>query len=156
VVSFTFAGSVEAADLSQTPVRPVPIDFFGGHTAPPSVEFAARFGALGAGTITAEVGGAPVGTLAIDVVAAPDRVSLDLGYPDPPRGSLQVVTLRGTTAAGVAVAGLIGDFTASPASRVRLVTTRGGGSWMELLETGPVTITATVATTTVSTSFEIR
>jgi len=156
------AGAAPALELVTTgPIAPAPLDqaagrftgFFG--PAQPGFLTAVRFDGVGDATVVARRGGVELGALPIAVIPAATDVELRLYIPTTPVDTLQVADLVGSDARGVPVAGLRGDFTATPAALVRTIVGQGAQGIFEAEAPGVVTITATLPDRTLSASFTI-
>jgi len=118
-------------------------------------ETAIQIDSVGPARIAAIVDGVEVGALRIEVVAAPDSVSLVFGNNPTPTSYFEVASLVGT-AGGLPVAGLIGEFTADPPNLLQITDPHGGEVLMQTgSKSGLVTITATLADRMVTASLQI-
>jgi len=155
VVALGFTGGVARIDLNAAQLRPGVFELFSAPVAA-GYDVGVEFGALGGGTIAASVGGAAVGSLPIEVVAAAKDVALRVNGRAETK-SVLVVGLVGSDANGVPVAGLVGDFAATPAELVAIVSPEDRGEVLvgTLATPGVVTISATLADRVVSTVIAI-
>ncbi len=149
LIAFSFTGPIESGSPSHAERRLGSFELFGEHPRELGFQTAVRFDAIGAATIEASItdaGGATVelGTLPIDVIAAAAQVSLVPGHPTTVTDFVEVVGFVGQDAAGVPVAGLIGDFTAAPANLVQIDSPHAGETFLQTLAPGTVTITGTL------------
>lgn len=152
VLEFTTTGPIATAALDEAEHRSSGLFTF---TRWPGFETAVRFDGLGAATLVASADGVDLATLPIDVIAAATDVELRLAAPELPVRTLQFADLVGTDARGVPVAGLVGDFAASPAALLRAVDPHGPQGMFETLAPGVATITATLPDRTLTASFTI-
>lgn len=165
VLDISFMGDLERIDPATAQARPGEFRLFYADQEP-GFDIGVRFGALGAGSITASFQGAPLGTIAIEVIAAASEVALRLSQPAAPAvvetDSLLVLGLVGSDANGVPVAGLLGEFTATPPDLVTITSFANPGSptGEVLVSThatpGSATVTAKLPDRTVSTTIAIQ
>lgn len=143
VVELSFTGVQKIASTS-TEVRFVEFDLFGSR---PSFGFdiGVAFGPLGQGSIEARVGGELLGTLPIDVIPSANLVELRPNHHIFPEGAMAVVGLVGFDPQGVPVAGLVGDWSASPADLLDInQPNKRGETFVIGRKPGVVTLTATL------------
>ncbi|MBX3159496.1 MAG: hypothetical protein KF773_26230 [Deltaproteobacteria bacterium] len=147
VVELAFAGATRI-NLALTQQR-LGADVFG--LAPAfGFDVGVEFGAVGAATLTANVAGAAVATLPIDVIAAPFLVDLELGRPLV-AGGVAFLGLVGIDDRSTPVAGLVGSWSVSPAGIVELTAPpQSGEVLVKARASGAATVTATLADRTVS------
>lgn len=150
VLELAFAGATHAISPSATQERIGVLDLFG---IEPTFGFdvGVEFGAVGDATMTARIsGGAPVATLPIDVIAAPFLVELELGSPLV-EGGVAFLGLVGIDDNSTPVAGLVGDWSVSPAGILELSSaSQRGEVIVQGRAKGTATVTATLADRTVS------
>lgn len=153
-ITFATTGPLGTASLADAERRGGSIDLFSAPSRP-GFETAVRFDAVGSGTVIARVRGADLAALPIQVIAAPTGVRLVLAAPQAPVDWFQLVGLVGTDPRGVPVAGLVGDFTASPAGLVTIDDPHAGEAALRTVAPGLVTVTATLPDRTLTTTFQI-
>ena len=153
-VQLVTTGPLAPAALADAEFRAGSVTLF-DPTVRPGFEAAVRFDALGAGTIAARVAGVELATLPVAVIPAATAVELRLAAPEAAVGWFQLVGLVGADARGVPVAGLVGDFTATPAALATVVDPHAGQAALRTLAPGVVTVTATLPDRTLTTTFTI-
>lgn len=154
VVELATTGPLALARLDQAERRAGSVALF-NQVERPGFEAAVRFDRLGAGTVIARAGGVELATVAIDVIPAAATVELVPATPTATVGWFQLVDLVGVDARGVPVAGLIGDFTVSPAGLVTMIDDHAGEASMQTIAPGLATVTAVLPDRTVTTTFTI-
>jgi hypothetical protein len=154
-ITFAFTGGVAAGDRSRAESRIGRFVFF-DWTRPPGFVTPVRFDTLGSATMTASVDGVVRGSLPIEVIEVPDQVGLVLAAPTMVTQWVQVAGLAGTDSRGVPVAGLIGDFTATPTELAEIPDPHGGEALISTLAPGVVTVTATLPGRTLTAQFTIE
>jgi hypothetical protein len=156
VVQLRFDGDLAAIDPTTAQARPGEFRVFGSPIRKPGYDIGVGFGAVGAASITASIDGIELGSIAIDVVAAARDVSLRVTNP-PVVNTFLVVSLIGDDANGVPLAGLVGDFTATPPDLVTIFTPSQRGEVLVLTKApGTVTIDAALSDRVVSTTITIE
>jgi hypothetical protein len=155
VVELGFKGGLKRIDPGTAVPRLVEFHLFGA-SVKSGYEIGVEFGAVGSGSVTASVGGVELGALPIEVIAAASEVSLRVNGL-PVMGNGLVVGLFGSDASGAPVAGLVGDFAASPPELVTIYAPTGRGDVLVILggTPGVVTVSATLADRVVSTAITI-
>jgi hypothetical protein len=155
VVALSFTGGLVRIDPSTAQARMVEFKLF-DPLLKPGYEIGVEFGVVGSGSIAASVDGIELGALPIEVIAAASEVALRVnGRAE--IGSVLVVGLVGSDANGVPVAGLVGDFAATPPELVTIYSPTGRGDVVVILGATPgvVTLSATLGDRVVSTAITI-
>jgi hypothetical protein len=154
-VALSFTGGLVRIDPFTAQPRMVEFKLFSPRLKP-GYEIGVEFGAVGSGSVAARVDGVEVGALPIEVIAAASEVALRANGRTE-IGSLVVVGLVGSDANGVPVAGLVGDFAATPPELVTIYSPTGRGDVVVILggTPGVVTVSATLPDRVVSTAITI-
>jgi hypothetical protein len=171
LIELELTGDLELIDRATAQARPGELNILFAAVRP-GYEIGVRFGALGAGSITATIDGVSLGSIAIEVIAAAREVGLRWSQPlaqigasiAAPQGSVLVLDLVGSDGGGAPVAGIVGDFAAAPPELVTILPFFAGtpsllGIGEVLVQpraTGSVTIEARLADRTLSTQLQIQ
>jgi hypothetical protein len=155
MVALSFTGGLVQIDPNAAVPRLVEFKLF-SQGVKPGYEIGVEFGAIGSGSVAASVDGVELGALPIEVIAAASEVALRVNGVAQIGGVL-VVGLVGSDARGVPVAGLVGDFAATPPELATIHAPTGRGDVIVILGgmPGVVTVSATLRDRAVSTAIEI-
>jgi hypothetical protein len=154
-VALGFTGGLARIDPGAAQVRVGEFKLFGA-TEKLGFEIGVEFGAVGGGSVAASVAGVEVGALPVEVIAAASEVALRVnGRAE--ISSVLVVSLVGSDADGAPVAGLVGDFAATPPELVTVYSPTARGEVFVIIGATPglVTLSATLPDRVVSTAITI-